>query len=86
MQQLDDKRIKQRHASEQLGLSIRQVKRLLQAYRRDGAKALVSKQRGRQSNHQLNPHTKQEAVGWLQRRYADFGPTLAHEKLTEVHG
>lgn len=85
MQQLDEKRIKQRHAAKQLGISVRQVKRLLQAYRRDGTKSLVSKKRGQPSNHQLNPHTKQEALEWLRSRYADFGPTLAHEKLIEDH-
>src|SRR3954452_10073587 len=84
MQQLKAKRITQRQAAEQLGLTVRQVKRLWRAYRMGGAKALVSKQSGRPSSHQLDPKIKEKALGWIRERYADFGPTLALEKLTEV--
>jgi hypothetical protein len=85
MQQLKAKRITQTQAAAQLGLSVRQVKRLWQAYRTGGAKALVSKRRGRASNNQLDRAMAAKAREWLRDRYADFGPTLAHEKLTEVH-
>lgn len=86
LRQLDEGRLKQRAAAEQLQVSVRQVKRLLKTYRRAGAAGLVSKKRGRPSNHQLDATTKQRALVLIQTRYADFGPTLAHEKLTEVHG
>ncbi len=85
MQQLKAKRITQRQAAEHLGLSVRQVKRLWRAYRRGGAQALASKRRGRPSHHQLDPKVKERARKAIGERYADFGPTLAHEKLTEVH-
>jgi hypothetical protein len=85
MQQLKAKRITQRQAAEQLGLTVRQIKRLWRAYRMGGAKALISKQRGRPSNHQLDQRIKKKAHEMIRQRYADFGPTLAHEKLTEVH-
>jgi len=85
MQHLKGKRITQRQAAEQLGLSVRQVKRLWRAYRADGAKALVSKRRGRSSNHHLAAAVRTQALELIRRRYADFGPTLAHEKLTEAH-
>src|SRR5690348_10940424 len=85
MQQLKAKRITQQQAAEQLGLTIRQVKRLWRAYRTGGAKALVSKRRGQPSNNQLDPQIKKKALGWIREHYADFGPTLAYEKLTEVH-
>jgi transposase len=85
MQQLKAKRITQQQAAEHLGLTVRQVKRLWCAYRKGGAKALVSKHRGRPSNHQLNPKIKKKAHEMIREHYADFGPTLAHEKLREVH-
>lgn len=85
MQQLKAKRITQRQAAEHLGLTVRQVKRLWRAYRTGGAKALISKRRGRASNHQLDPAVTAEALKLMRDRYQDFGPTLAHEKLTEVH-
>ena len=83
--QLDEGRIKQRHAAKQLNLSIRQIKRLLKVYRRTGPEGLISKKRGRPSPNQLDPQTKQSALELLHSHYADFGPTFAHEKLTQVH-
>ena len=85
MQQLKAKRINQAQAAEQLGLTVRQVKRLWRVYRQGGAKALASKRRDRPSNHQLDPAVLAQALELIGSRYADFGPTLAHEKLTEVN-
>jgi len=73
-------------AAEQLGLSRRQFERLLQRYKHDGVEGLVSRKRGRPSNHQLAPGVAQRALGLIQTRYPDFGPTLACEKLIECHG
>ena len=86
MRGLEEKRMRQRSAAEVLGISIRQVKRLLRAYRREGAAGLVSKQRGQPSHHQLGGETVGQALDLLKGSYADFGPTLAHEKLVERHG
>jgi transposase len=85
IQQVVKKQIKQRHAAKLLNLSVRHIKRLKRAYRREGAKALVSKKRGRASNHQLSSALKAKATDLLRSHYADFGPTLAREKLTEKH-
>ena len=46
-------RLKQGQAGEQLGLTTRQVKRLVVAYRREGARGLVSRREGRASNRRL---------------------------------
>ena len=94
LQRLAEKRMKQRAAAEQLGVSVRHVKRLLRNYRQAGAAGLVSKRRGRPSNNQLSSEVRKLAVELVRARYpvqppglgADFGPTLAHEKLTEAHG
>ncbi len=86
MQRLAEKRMTQREASQILGITRRQVKRLLRAYRRDGAKGLVSKRRGKPSNNRLAETTKQRALDLLKSTYVGFGPTLAHEKLVERDG
>ena len=86
MGHLQEKRMGQMAAAEILGVSVRQVKRLLRAYRREGAAGLVSKQRGKPSHHQLDRETVQAALDLLHGRYAGFGPTLAHEKLVELEG
>lgn len=64
----------------------RQVFRLLGRFLRDGPEALVSRRRGRQSNHAHGPVFRQTVLSIVRDRYADFGPTLAAEKLRELHG
>ena len=86
VRRLEEKGMRQRTAAEVLGISIRQVKRLMRAYRREGAAGLVSKQRGQPSHHQLDGERVRQALDLLKGSYADFGPTLAHEKLVERHG
>jgi len=85
MQRIKDKRLTQKEAAEMLGISTRQVKRLYQAYRKKGAKGLVSQRRGKPSHNHLDAGIVQEALDLIKDKYEDFGPTLAHEKLTEVH-
>ena len=86
MQRLEEKRLKQKEAAEVLGISVRQVKRLLSKYRKDGASGLVSQRRGKASNHQLSAEIKQKGLDLLKGKYRGFGPTLACEKLVEVEG
>ena len=73
-------------AAQRLGLSRRQLERLLLKYKAQGAAGLVSAKRGRPSNHQLAPGVAERALRVIRDRYADFGPTLACEKLRECHG
>jgi hypothetical protein len=79
-------RLTQRKAADQLGLSLRQVERLCRALRRSGAAGLVSRQRGRPSNRRLPAALRERALELVLERYSDFGPPLACEKLTELHG
>jgi len=75
-----------RTAAQLLGRSERQVWRLLKAFRTEGAPGLISKKRGRPSNRKTSK-TVRSAVLWIMRQsYADFGPTLAAEKLAGEHG
>jgi len=82
IQRVKRKTLRQRQAAELLALSVRQVKRLSKAYQAGGAPALISKQRGRPSNNRLPEKTTKKARQLLRTLYHDFGPTLAHEKLT----
>ena len=85
MQRLKDKRLRQCEASRMLGISVRQVRRLFRAYKDQGPPGLISKRRGKPSHNQLDPETVQKAIDLICEHYQDFGPTLAHEKLTEKH-
>ena len=81
-----EKRLTQIEAARILGLTSRQVRRLRRAYERAGARALTSKHRGRPSNRRLPAELRREALTAVRSRYEGFGPTLAHEKLAELHG
>lgn len=85
MQRLKAKRLKQKEASQMLGLSVRQVKRLYRRFLQSGAKGLVSQKRGKASNHRLSEEVVKQARDLIYERYRDFGPTLVHEKLVEKH-
>ena len=86
MEKLQSSCLTQVAASQQLGLSTRQIRRLQRRHQQQGAAGLVSKRRCQPSNHRLDDHLKSSVVTHIQSQYADFGPTLAHEKLTEQHG
>jgi transposase len=83
MQRLTQKRMSQKEAGRLLSLSTRQIKRVLRAYREQGAAGLVSKHRGRKANNRLSEEVQRKALNLLKTKYQGFGPTLAHEKLVE---
>ncbi len=64
-------------------LSLRQARRLWKRYRSQGAAGLTHRSRGRASNRRLGEGLREQIVKRYQERYADFGPTLACEKLAE---
>lgn len=80
------RQLRQADAARQLGLSVRQVKRLVRRYRAAGAAGLVSGHRGRRPNNAIAAATREAMLALVRAHYADFGPTLACEKLLERHG
>jgi hypothetical protein len=72
-------------AAEFIGLSERQVRRLCAAFEERGPRGLVSGKRGLPSNRRLPEELRSQAIEIVRERYADFGPTLACEKLLELH-
>jgi hypothetical protein len=83
---VSERRRTQAQVAEQLGLTVRQIERMYRAFKAGGAAALVSQKRGRPSPRRLPDALRDQALVLVRDRYADFGPTLAHEKLTELHG
>ena len=80
-----EKRLRQREAAKRLGIGVRQVKRLVRRYRSDGPAGLVSGHRGKRPNNAIDAGVRREVLDLVRKRYADFGPTLACEKLVEEH-
>lgn len=86
VQAVIDRQLKPGQAAERLQLTDRQLRRLVNRYRQEGPQGLASRHRGKQSNHQLSAGLADDALALIRQRYADFGPTLACEKLAEQHG
>ena len=70
-------------AARLLDKSERQVRRIADRLRKRGDGAVVHGLRGRPSNRRLDEQLKRSALSLYRRKYADFGPTLAAEKLGE---
>ena len=72
-------------AAERLGMSVRQVERLVVRYRAEGPADLISRHRHRTGNRALKSAVADEILEILREQYPDFGPTLAAEKLRDRH-
>jgi transposase len=79
-----DGRLSVADATGLIGVGRRQIYRLLQAFRADGADGLISRKRGGPSNRALGSVFRETVLAIVRERYADFGPTLAAEKLSEL--
>ena len=87
LKQVKKRQITQREAAEELGLCVRQVKRLLKALKKHGDKAVVHGLRGKASNRKIDDETRRKAMETLSLEvYRGFGPTLACEYLAKRHG
>lgn len=79
------KEIKTKQAAKMLSISTRQVRRLKNAVKSNGAAAIVHKLKGKRSNHCISEDIRRKAIAHIKEKYADFKPAFAHEKLQEYH-
>ena len=86
LQEICDQRITQSQAAQLLHISERQIRRLLQKYKAQGPAALAHAGRGQTSNSRLSEELRLKCLNIVSDQLHGFGPTLAHEKLTTVHG
>jgi len=86
IQEAIEKQITQKIAASLTGLSERQIRRLVRSVREEGEKGVVHKSRGRPSNRRISLKVKEKVLRLYRKKYADFGPTLASEKLLELDG
>lgn len=85
IQKVSEKWLKQGAAAKMLGISTRQIKRLLRYYKSNGAKGLISKKRDKPSNRRHSKAFRAEIMALVREHYFDFGPKFAAEKLLERH-
>ncbi len=78
--------VKQVEAAEVLGLSDRQVRRLVRRVESEGDRGVIHRGRGRTSNRAYPDKLKGKVKALYKKKYGDFGPTLFVEKLWEREG
>ena len=81
-----EKKLTQVEAGEKLGLSERQIRRIIKRVKLEGAKGIAHKLRGRESPHKLKESIRKQVLKLYAAKYEGFGPTLATEKLYERDG
>lgn len=85
IKQLIDKKINGTEASGILNLTVRHIRRLKRKVLEGGAKGLIHASRGQDGNRKMPDQERQKIIDIVSKKYFDFGPTLATEKLEEQH-
>jgi len=83
MQLLINKNITQKKAADMMKLSKSQTIRVKKAFLQFGIKGLISKRRGKPSPNKISDEILCQVVAIIKKRYSDFGPTFACEKLND---
>ena len=78
--------LKQIEAAKVLGLSDRQLRRLIVRVKLKGESGVMHRLRGRVSHRRISDKIREKIVRLYQQNYEGFGPTLASEKLCERDG
>ncbi|NLT72006.1 MAG: ISNCY family transposase [Verrucomicrobiaceae bacterium] len=86
MHQVKLKVITLREASQEMGVSERQGKRIWRRFRTGGGASLAHASRGRVSNRRMAPERRREILALYEAHYKGYGPTLASEVLESEHG
>lgn len=69
-----------------LKISERQVRRIIEKIRLGGDKAIQHGNRGQISPQKISQHNEGKIIALVEKKYSNFGPTLAAEKLKENEG
>jgi hypothetical protein len=85
LHQVMDGMITQIYAGQLLNITDRQVRTMVGRVREEGAKGLVHRSRGRESPRKMSEAMEDRIAGIIRRKYPDFSPLLASEKLLERH-
>lgn len=84
IQEVISKHITQKTAAEILVLSKRQIGRIFKRVSLEGDRGIVHKARGKPSHRKITDKLKAKVIALYKKKYPDFGPTLAVEKLSEI--
>jgi hypothetical protein len=81
VKQAMERKMRQAVIAEELGMTERQVRRLVARGRKEGKRGMRHGLKGRVSAKRIGVDERKAVAGVIQERYGDFGPTLAQEHL-----
>jgi len=84
--EVDAGRMKAKEAAVLVGVSLRQVRRLVAAYRKEGAAGLAHGNRGRPPVNKMAQEVQPRILELARAPYHDYNDTHFTEKLRERHG
>ena len=85
IQRLIRKEINGTEASKQMGLTIRQVKNIKAKVKKYGHQGVIHGNRGKSSNRKISDEKIDKIEKIIRKKYYDFGPLFASEKLEKNH-
>ncbi len=80
------KKITQAEAASLIGLTDRQIRRMVKRILAEGDEGICHRSRGKTSNHRIPKKIKGKVLKLFREKYQDFNLTHATEKLYEIHG
>jgi transposase len=86
MEMLKLKQINQKEASERIGITIRQVKRIFKKYKEVGDEALNHGLTGKRSNNCVKENEKERIMTLVREKFQGYKPKFISEKLLEDYG
>jgi transposase len=86
LQMVEDNRLIGLETSKHLGLSVRQVRRLLAKYRQEGVPGLVHGNRGRTANNRVDERVRVKIQELAEEEYKDYNDSHFTEELVDEHG
>lgn len=86
LQQVEDKQLTGFQAARLLGLSLRQVRRLIAKFREQGAPGIVHGNRGRAPNNRIAEAVRTRILELMEEEYQDYNDSHFTEELFEQHG
>jgi transposase len=86
IQQIENHQMTGSEASQHLGLSLRQIRRILAKYRSEGAPGLVHGNRGRTANNRVDECVRVKIQELAEKEYRDYNDSHFTEELVEEHG
>jgi len=82
--QIEEKRLKIKEASELLKISERQLNRLLKRKKEEGAKGVIHKLRGNRSNNGYSEAFRKRVFGSIQKRILGLWADFIHRSTNQI--